>query len=611
MARLSLKCACGWTFFVPDSTPGHEVDCPSCQESVAIPGRKPGQAAPPSAGAIAARIQSRQSRIKMLILGTVVAAVGAGLYFGFAPNSKPPSEEDLKTESPGVAASVPKPRPAPRPAPPGSDLPPPPPPLYTTVQIQELRHNVFANVWLLNMSAILSECMRYRGLTNDWAQLQANIAIHESRIKQNLVELAKVGDKVILEPYLAQGDQIIRFGLKDLTAMKSSEAAKVLAIWANNWTPGAALEKVDILREGAALSIHLQFPENSTELLTLLRHPAIQPDNPAEPAPGPDPAPSGDVTSLPADLFKDVNDRFSALPPGYRSLLLAGDRQRLEDLAANRKGAADDVSWIKSRILGESLPAFQREAEMVRSQVLALEPKLKENAATDVIIRKNGTKVEGQIVETTDAFVRIKSRFGSVPIPKEEIAKVEKGKGSATEFPAKYAEAKGSLEKLVPLMAWCAEKSLKTEKEFVAYNVLTLDASNDRARIALGLARPATGPGGKSPGSDETPKPDPAVEKAMVSVAEDVTTRSPAFSDVIVEMRRRTDKLTAKQLPIPPDKAAKGLSFIQNPLTFDPSKLPATSLVEIGSWWRDLSLEERREFAAYFGLWCAVLRGRK
>jgi hypothetical protein len=611
MARLSLKCACGWTFFLPDSTPGHEVNCPSCQESVPIPGRKPGQHAPQSAGEIAARIQSRQSRFKTLLLGGAGVAVAAGLYFGLATNSKPAPQEDPKNPFSTEGGSAPTPRPAPRPASPGSDLPPPPPPLYTTPQIQDLRHNVFANVWLLNMSAILSECMRYRGLTNDWGQLQANIAIHEGRIKQNLAELAKVGEKVVLEPYLAQGDQIIRFGLKDLTTMKSADAGQVLAFWANNWTPGAALEKVDVLREGAAVSIYLQFPENSTELLTLLRHPAIQPDNPAEPAPGLDPAASGVVISLPADLIKDVNDRFAALPPGYRSLLVPDDRRRLEDLAANRKGSPEDVQWIKSRILGESLPAFQREAEMVRSQVLGLEPKLKENAATDVIYRKNGTKVEGQIVETTDAFVRIKSRFGSVPIPKEEIAKVEKGKGSATEFPAQYAEAKGSLEKLVPLMAWCAEKSLKAEKEFVAYTVLTLDASNERARTAVGLARPAIGSGGKSPGTDETTKTAPGAEKTVAAIAADVLTKSFAFSDVIQEMRRRTDKLTAAQLPIVPESAGKGLSFIQNPLTFDPSKLPATSLLEIGSWWSNLPIEERRQFAAYYGLWCAVMRGRK
>jgi hypothetical protein len=94
-------------------------------------------------------------------------------------------------------------------------------------------------------------------------------------------------------------------------------------------------------------------------------------------------------------------------------------------------------------------------------------------------------------------------------------------------------------------------------------------------------------------------------------IAAEVTSTLTAFTDVINEMRRKTEKLAADQLPIVPDKASKGLGFIQNPLTFDPSKLPANSLVEIGTWWSGLALEDRRQFAAYYGLWCAVFRAKK
>ena len=30
MARIALNCSCGWNFFIPGSTAGHEVTCPSC-----------------------------------------------------------------------------------------------------------------------------------------------------------------------------------------------------------------------------------------------------------------------------------------------------------------------------------------------------------------------------------------------------------------------------------------------------------------------------------------------------------------------------------------------------------------------------------------------------
>jgi hypothetical protein len=456
------------------------------------------------------------------------------------------------------------------------------------------------------MTAILSECARFRGLTNEWAQFQADIAIYEGRIKQNLVDLAKVGEKVVVEAYMAQGDQILRFAQKDLTTMKAADAGQVIAVWASNWTPGVALEKVDLMRAGTGMTLYLQFPEISTELLTLLRNPAIQPGTSAEAA-GVE-----FMATLPAELLKDVNDRFSALPKGYRNLLLPDDRKRLDDLTASRKGTLEDVDWIKTRILSESLPTFQREAEQVRSKLLELEPRLKENAATDVIIRKNGSKVEGQIVETTDAFVRIKSRFGSVPIPKEEIAKVEKGKGSAAEFPAKYAEAKDSIDKLATLLAWCTDKNLKVEKDYVAYTILSIDPSHEKARTTIGWSRPVIGAvSPRTPGAEDAPKTAPAVEKEMANIATEVTSRLTAFTDVITEMRRKTEKMTVAQLPLVPEKASKGLGFIQNPLTFDPSKLPATSLAEIGTWWSGLALEDRKQFAAYYGLWCAALRARK
>jgi hypothetical protein len=602
MARLNLTCGCGWTFFLPGTTTGHQVTCPSCGEYVAIPGRKPGQDVPQSAGALAARIQHKQSLAKTAILGAIiaVAAVAAGVTFWM--RGKPPVEEEANVTAPPPRprfAAPAAPAPLPNDAPP---IPASPPPLFTGAQIHEFRRNVFANVWLLNMTAILSECARFRGLTNEWAQFQADIAIYDGRIKQNLTELAKVGEKVTVEPYLAQGDQILRFAQKDLTTMKAAEAGQVIAVWASNWTQGVALEKVDLLRAGTAMTLYLQFPETSTELLTLLRHPAIQPGTSAEAA-------AVEVmAALPVDLLKDVNDRFSALPKGYRSLLLPDDRKRLEDLTASRRGTSEDVDWIKTRILSESIPSFQREAETVRSKILELEPKLKESAATDVIIRKNGTKVEGQIVETTDAFVRIKSRFGSVPIPKDEIAKVEKGKGSAAEFPGKYAEAKDNIEKLGPLLAWCVDKNLKVEKEYVAYSVLTIDASHEKARTAVGWSRPVLGStSAKTPVAEDATK----VEKDVAILAAEVTGRLFTFTDVITEMRRKTEKMTATQLPIVPEKASKGLSFIQNPLTFDASKLPATSLAEIGTWWSGMALEDRRQFAAYYGLWCAVFRARK
>jgi hypothetical protein len=97
----------------------------------------------------------------------------------------------------------------------------------------------------------------------------------------------------------------------------------------------------------------------------------------------------------------------------------------------------------------------------------------------------------------------------------------------------------------------------------------------------------------------------------MEVIAADVVSHSAVFADVVREMRSKTAELTAPELPVAPEKAAKGVSVIQNPLTFDPSKLTVPSAVEVGSWWSQLSPDDRRQFAKYYGLWCAYARGHK
>jgi hypothetical protein len=632
MARLSLNCSCGWNFFIPGTTPGHEVTCPSCGQVVRIPGRKPGQSAPQTAGEIALEVQRRQSRVKMVI-GAAIAAViviAAGAAFFMRGSSEPDDEGKGRDKTDrgltrlGDSGGDKGRKKDPFAVPPGqkeNDLPPAPPeppPLYSAAQIEELRHNVFANVWLINMATVVSECLRFRNLTSEWAQVQADVSRYEEKIKHDLGEMSRVGAKVVLEPYLAHGDQIIGFAQRDFTTMKPGEAATVLNTWINAWTNGSTLEQVPIVRDGKKMTIYMEFPEATKDLLILTRHPALA----VAGAPGD--ALLSEILAVPQSLLADVQTAFAALPPGYRALFPPADRKRFDDMMTNKRGSSDDIEWLKAHVLNEAVPSFQRDAEQIHSQVLALEPKLKENAATDAIFRKNGTKVEGQIVETTESYVKIKTRFGAASIPKDEISKIEKGKGSATEFPAQYAAAKGNLDKLVPLLAWCSDKSLRLEKEFVAYNILALDASNDKARSAAGLGRPAIVGGiiqappskitiievPKPPTGTEPPK-SPPVDKTIDIIAADVVSRSAVFADVVREMRTRTEPLTTPELPAAPEKAAKGVAVIQNPLTFDPSQLTVPSAVEVGTWWSALSADDRRQFAKYYGLWCAYSRGRK
>jgi hypothetical protein len=93
MARISLNCSCGWNFFIPGSTPGHEVNCPSCAQTVRIPGRKPGKdGTPMTAGDIAYEVQRKQSLVKMMVGGGIVAVIAIIVIIVMSMGSKPPED---------------------------------------------------------------------------------------------------------------------------------------------------------------------------------------------------------------------------------------------------------------------------------------------------------------------------------------------------------------------------------------------------------------------------------------------------------------------------------------------------------------------------------------
>jgi hypothetical protein len=624
MARISLNCSCGWNFFIPGSTPGHEVNCPSCAQTVRIPGRKPGKdGAPMTAGDIAYEVQRKQSLVKMIVGGVVVAVIALIVIIVMSMGSKPPDEVEISNKrDPGLPGLGGTGSTGTGRKPPASFTnlelpppPPPPPPLYTGPQVEELKRGVFANVWLTNMTGLVSECMRYRNLTNEWAQLQADMAAYDGKIKNNLKELAKVGEKVPLETYLSPGDQILGFANRDFTRMKPGEAAAFIQEWVSKWRAGPVLEQLNFVRNEKKMTIYLEFPEETRELLSLVRHPALGLDG------NPGTGLITEMVAVPADVIKDINGKFDGLPAGYRSFLMATERNRFEDLMKNKKGTSDDVEWLKSRILNEAIPSFQREADTIRAKILELEPKLKENVASDVIYRKNGTKFEGQIIQQTDTFVKVKNQFGAVTIPAEDVLKVEKGKGAALDFPAKWTEASKPgapaerVERMAPLLAWCIEKNLKTHKEFVAFNILTLDASHENARRASGLPRPLISAGSLLPSTPKYPVTDGAriesLDRTIELIANDVVARTPLFPDLVTEMRRRTETLTSATAPFAPEKSAKGVNLIRNPLTFRPNEMTVSVAMEIGTWWSQMSTEDRRQFAKYFGLWCAYTRTQK
>lgn len=489
MARISLNCSCGWNFFIPGTTTGHETSCPSCAQSVRIPGRKPGEHTAKSAGEVAAEAQQRQGMIRNAVLAAVVLVV-AGVI-GFWALQKPelePTPEKIVRPRPPMVPPIVNHQP---PSTPPIVMPEPtrtPPPVDKAAIIEEHKRGVVANVWLINMTGLISESLRFRNLGAEWSQLQAEMSAYDDKIKKHLTELARLREPMTIEKYLLPGDQIFGFAQQDFTTMKYRDAAAFIQGWVSRWVPNTNLEQLHFARNDQRLSIYVEFSQTTSELQSLVHSPLLGREG------TPDDALVVVQMPVPADVVKNINSLFDALPLGYRTMGM--DRKKLEDMLKRKNAPSDDIEWMKTRILGEALPAYQRDADHIRSKILELEPKLRENVAGDVIIFKDKRKVECQIIEQTPDYIKVKGRFGGAKYPMSEIEKIEQGKGAALEFPPKFAEAMKpaaplqKLEKLVPLLAWCVEKNLSIQKEYTAYVILTQDASHEGARKMLNLARP-------------------------------------------------------------------------------------------------------------------------
>lgn len=91
-------------------------------------------------------------------------------------------------------------------------------------------------------------------------------------------------------------------------------------------------------------------------------------------------------------------------------------------------------------------------------------------------------------------------------------------------------------------------------------------------------------------------------------IAIDAVGRTLAFVEIIDEMRNQTAGLKYTLTVPPPDKFGQVCQIIQAPLTFQPRGLKEDRAALIHHWWNSLPPDERRQFAHFYGLWCANAR---
>ncbi len=112
-------------------------------------------------------------------------------------------------------------------------------------------------------------------------------------------------------------------------------------------------------------------------------------------------------------------------------------------------------------------------------------------AIADTVTKKDGTKIEGKIIEQNDAGVTIDTTLGQLKIPKADIKDVQTGKTSAEQFQEKWdAVDRKDASALLDLAKWCEENKLSREAKKVYREIVDkVEPNNEAARRALGFVK--------------------------------------------------------------------------------------------------------------------------
>jgi hypothetical protein len=620
MARLALNCRCGWNFFIPESTQGSEVSCPSCGQEVRIPGRRPGQEVL-SPGMLAAK-KNQQALTLKLVIGVLAAIVVVGLILVFVLSSReapPPAEADVpRGPRRGFQAPVnptptnPESSDAPGENPSGNPKTPRPanPP---GVDVGDLKRKTDEAIVTLNVMGVVSEVLRLTGRYDAQLSVQGQMAQVNANKELYLRQLAQARETHNVDAHLMPGDQIVSFAQQELANKRPLDQAALLDGWLQKLGTNLPIEQCIVLRGNARVPVYLLVKDATKEILLLSKRPQIEPGQVAIPNTLP-PAPGGDAppldpdafVAIPPEILQKIPAVLSGLPPGSLNALFEDDRQRMEMLLQRKTGNGRDVEFLKTRILGDLLPRLEQELALFRSKSLELEPKARVPSAVDVVKLKDGRTLIGKIINETEEGFQLQGQYGSTPIRKEDVLSLGRGKGPGVQFLDKLKAAQGKPAELLSLMLWCKENNLRLQKEYVGYLVLSGDLASERARAELGLPRPLAGVA-KGAAADPAANNE-AVMKSVDAIASDVVKRFPLFTDLLAEMRNQTSLLRYTEPFLFPERFQRTQSLIGNPLTFRPNALTVQTSMELGGWWGQLTPDDRREFAKWFGLWCAYTR---
>jgi hypothetical protein len=109
------------------------------------------------------------------------------------------------------------------------------------------------------------------------------------------------------------------------------------------------------------------------------------------------------------------------------------------------------------------------------------------HALGDVVHLKDGSKLEGKILSEGTKGIKIRTRFGTVDIPRSRIDKIEKGKSAREEYQdRKAALSSRDVNGRFELALFCKQKKLSKEYKALLQEILKIAPGHDGANRELG-----------------------------------------------------------------------------------------------------------------------------
>lgn len=106
----------------------------------------------------------------------------------------------------------------------------------------------------------------------------------------------------------------------------------------------------------------------------------------------------------------------------------------------------------------------------------------------DVLVHKDGRRIEGEVVKKTATEVVFKTRFGTVTFPASDVKEIIKKKTRDQEYDERLGRAK-SANDFFELGQWCTENKLKRRGKKHFEKAIELDPNHEGANLALGRVK--------------------------------------------------------------------------------------------------------------------------